>query len=211
MEILQLVPTSMSEVMLSSDPSNPSESLECCGSACCKDFEKSVSLLASPEFWLWLTIVIPLFIFFFAFTSTCAFYIFGVWRPVHPFLSSFSSGPIQTTEYVHGIIIPRLSYRNQNEGKMMSNQHSNDEILNVEELLSYIEDDSKIISEDIHKHAKATEIFHSSFNMESPVLTSKLHLSPSYCPTRQVAQVWDRGYQQRNFESIVFPPGFIDI
>ena len=109
------------------------------------------------------------------------------------------------------------------ERRRVEDMHFHREILNVEKLLSYIDDESKIISEEVNDSAKTTlnssvtekaQSKHtppSSIHMMTPIPPFQLPLSPKYHPTRQVAQVWDRRYRLPHFESVVFPPGFIDV
>ena len=83
-------------------------------------------------------------------------------------------------------------------------------------MLCHIEDGSKIISEvddgssEIIGNSevmKATQ----AVNLETPIPTVGLPLSPAYVPMKTVPEVWDSRYTPHNFERIVFPPGYIDI
>ena len=148
---------------------------------------------------------------------SCSFYLSGFRRPVHPLLKILASGPVQTTAYAQGIIIPRLVYSHQNIRIIMENEKFNTEDISVDELLSQFEGDSKIISELNHDASNISAISMvntttlSSVNLEKPVSTLELQLSPPYQPMKRVPEVWNSRYQQQNFERTVFPPGFIDI
>ena len=208
MELVQLVPTSLSLATFSSDTPI------CCGPECCSNYSNPNPLYASPHFWLWvcLAVFVLSFVVSFSLHSALAWNRKGF--AVHAFIERLSSGPYQTTQFAEGIIIPRVVYRERRGGlpsKAVEDTNNNTYILNVENLLQYIDDNSKIISGEAQDSITRTN--HPASSIIKTTLTTPLQppLSPSYFPTRQVAQVWDSGYRLENFERTVLPPGFIDV
>ena len=208
LEILQLEPISITN--------DSEDSADCCGPECCHDFIPEVLYYTSPVFWLWLTIVTAILLTGCALTLACSCYLAGKWQPVQPWLRVLASGPVQTTEYAQGIIVPRISYRHKNVRIIVEGEQIISENLSIKEMLSHIEDGSKIISEvddDSSEMIRNSEVMktNQSVNFETPIATVGLHLSPAYVPMKRVPQVWDRRYTPHTFERTVFPPGYIDI
>ena len=109
MEMLQIGPTNRSKELFSSDTGNI---LECCGNDCCKKFEAPKQFTSSPPFWLWLCLAM----FVISSTSTLSLHLTLISNksgPFHKFLKIFSTGPLQTTQFIQGILVPKIVYRNQ--------------------------------------------------------------------------------------------------
>ena len=205
--MLQIGPTNRSKELFSS---HNEDILECCGNECCKNFEVPKQFTSSPHFWLWLCLAM----FVISSTSTLSLHLTLISNrsgPFHKFLKIFSTGPLQTTQFIQGIIVPKIVYRNQNTKSLVKTKKKRMEILNVEELLNCLKDGSKIISESNPDSVEMRNNHQSSTNILKAISTIELPLSPKYHPTRIVPQVWDRRYHPAIFENIVYPPGFVDV
>ena len=120
-----------------------------------------------------------------------------------------SVGYLQSTEISRGFIIPKLLYKKRQTRSLVKNYEV--ETLDAKDLSNFLEDKSKIITELNHEIVKHPNNQQISVGMVNPVTYVDTPFLPRYHPTKIVPEVWNIAYHPATFESIVYPPNYIDV